>query len=160
MKLNRKKSLSIKRRIASLCSLSAVALGLSFSGTVSTATAASFNTPGFTLGNDNVTPADDVWYVRCAANTQILADIEDIGIQDNTAHVSISCIEPAARRGKGEKEIAIAPVQNPAPTATVGMCRAALITFDCEENDYCDSTFDSTITCNGQAFNVGPQKLR
>lgn len=127
---------------------------------VSTATADTRNLPNFFLGNDNVNPADDVWYVRCAANTQIFANISDVTFQDNNAHVSISCIEPAARRGAGEKEIAIPPGQNPSPNAAVTNCRAALITFDCEENDACDSSFDGNIQCTAQNFDVIPQKRR
>ncbi|MGH8488928.1 MAG: hypothetical protein ACREXS_08715 [Gammaproteobacteria bacterium] len=160
MKPSRIKSLSTKRSIASLYSLGAMALGLSLAGMVSTATAASFFTPDFSLSNDDVNPLDDVWYVRCAATTQIRADILDTLFADNNAHVSISCIEPAARRGAGEKEIAIPPGQNPSAPAAVTQCRAALITFDCEENDFCDSNFTSEIVCNNQAFNVGPQKRR
>lgn len=160
MKINRKKSLSIKPRIASLCSLVVLSLGLSFAVTAPTATAASFNVNDFTLNNDDLNPDDDVWYVRCAANTTIRANIKDDFWNDNTGHVSVSCVEPAARMGKGMKKVAIAPGQNPSPNATVGACRAALITYDCDENDVCDTSFDSTIACDGQPFNVAPVPKR
>jgi hypothetical protein len=113
-----------------------------------------FLTPNDFLSNNKANPDLDVWRVRCTHNTTICADVFDDQFNDNTFHVKIVCVDPLSRRGKGEYEYAVAPSQNPSPTACVSNCREALVLFQCEFNDFCDSAYNSIIECVNRNFQV------
>lgn len=115
---------------------------------------ATFLTPNDFLSNNKANPDVDIWRVRCFFNTTICADVFDDTFNDNTFHVKIVCVDPTTRRGRGEMEYAVAPSQNPSPTACVSNCREALVLFQCEFNDFCDSQYNSIIECVGSGFQI------
>lgn len=121
-----------------------------------------FLTPSELLSNNPEHPDLDTWLVRCTQSTRICADVADVGFfGDNTFHVSIVCVNPGSRRGRGNLEYAIAPEKNPSDAACVNNCQVALVLFQCEFNDSCDDAYNSLLSCGGDAsFAPGFPKRR
>jgi hypothetical protein len=114
-----------------------------------------FFTGSFGLSNNLANPDLNVWHVKCKAKTTICADMFDNFFGDNSGHVSVVCFNPAAQRGEGELEYAIGGTQNPSPSACVTGCLEALVMFQCEFNDFCDTSWDSVIECVNKNFAAG-----
>ena len=123
---------------------------------------AHFLTPHRFLSNDPDIPGLHTWLVRCTKSTIICADVADVGFfNDNTFHVSTVCVDPVSRRGRGELEYAIAPEQNPSGTACARFCQEALISFQCEFNDFCDDAYNSILSCDNASFAPGfPKRIK
>lgn len=127
-----------------------------------TSSGASFLTPNDFLSNDPGQPNLHTWLVRCTQRTLICADVADVGFfNDNTFHVSTVCVEPDFRRGIGELKYAIAPEQNPSDTACAKRCREAVVSFQCEFNDFCDDAYNSILSCLDASFEPGfPKRIK
>jgi hypothetical protein len=111
------------------------------------------------LSNNAANPDLDTWLVKCTAKTTICADVNPFGtFNDNTVHVSVVCVNPAARRGFGELEYGIDGAVS--DSACVANCTEAIVAFQCEFYDNCDENYDSVISCGVKNLSAGYPKRK
>lgn len=114
-------------------------------------------------GNSLDNPGIDVWNPKCSSATtiraRVMADDPTIGggpagseITPETLHVTVLCVMPLARRGKGDKEIAQLPERRVSQWAEAGSCQEAFIEVGCDHNAPCSGNYGIEYECVNRNF--------
>jgi hypothetical protein len=108
--------------------------------------------------NDDIPDFDkaDIWKVKCAAPTQICADVASFGtFNDNTVYVNVVC----NASGKGDMESATGGTIS--ANACAPNCLEATVLFHCDDQTFCDESYNSLLQCVNKSFAAGfPKKTQ
>lgn len=110
-----------------------------------------------TLNRNASNPAVDVWKVKCKGKTEICAAVHSStsGFDDNTFHVTALCVKPVKDSEKGEMEFLDESTDADNlndDDACVSNCTEAIVTVNCELNDFCDNSYHVHLECVGKGF--------